>query len=106
MEKKFTGKMGAEELDQVIGGAGFVYWTKAGDKFHVVAANRSLNRDEILEVWNSNGMSVPVQKDKQGNVIPGSTKVSVHKSIDSSSVENLRKALEARYGNCQYIEFK
>ena len=106
MEKQLKRKLTADELDQVVGGKGFVYWVRDNDKFHVVTANRALSRDEILKVWNSNGMTTLAQKDKKGNAISGTVQFNVYKGLDSSRVEHLRGSLERKYGKCQYIEFK
>lgn len=110
MKKIMTGKMSVMELDMIAGGVGFCYWAKDGNKYNYVCADRPLNRDEILQIWNHKGlgpMVLPLRKDERGNVFPQTQNVWRGQGLKAEYVEQFVKHNNQRFGGvCHYIEFK
>ena len=110
MKKNMNGKMSAMELDMIIGGAGYCYWTKDGDKYNYVCADRVLNRNEILQIWGHSGVGpivVPARADEKGNVLPQTQNVWRGKGLKAEYVEQFMQRNNQRFGGvCHYIEFK
>ncbi|WP_029541886.1 hypothetical protein [Selenomonas sp. AB3002] len=107
---KLMGKMDEMELDAVVGGVGYCYWMKDGDKYNYVAADRPLSREEVIMVWNHNAMTplmLPPRTDDKGNVLPGTQNVYKGKGLKQDAVEGfMKRNLERFGGECHYIEFK
>lgn len=110
MKKNLNGKMSSMELDMIAGGAGYCYWAKVGNKYNYVCADRPLNRDEILKVWNHKGlgpMVLPPRTDERGNVLPQTQNVWRGEGLKAEHVEQFVQRNNQRFGGaCNYIEFK
>ena len=101
MKKNMNGKMDAAELDMVVGGAGYCYWQKDGNKYNYVCADRPLSREEVIQIWNHQGqgpMVLPARTDANGNVLSQTQNISIGRGLKEEYVGEFVKRNNQRYG--------